>query len=257
MKVYFIRHAETEATKQGLVQGSADFVNNQATIEGIEKVRKTAYKLADELKGTNKKNIHIYSSNQMRCIQTTSIVGAILDQNGLLDENNVVFDDRMNGRSYGSLENLSEKLVRTPAYMLKHPKHAISYVLANMGFDNASRIEPKKKYADRIFATVYEMVMQHEGSEDVVIISSTSDMFNVMQSDHDIHSMCYFGYEQAPDLYYENKIVQPEQIKTGEFKTIEMGKPSYLKSEQRYVPLWEVDAVRDYYKTKGQSERNM
>ena len=116
------------------------------------------------------------------------------------------------------------------------------------------KIEPKKAYADKVFSAIYEIVMNHEGKDDVVIVSSTSDVYKIMQEDKDIHSMCYFGHEEVP---YISETLQPfskEKIRCGEMKVIEVGSPKYVPSSGRFIPVWEDLALRDYFERANKQQ---
>lgn len=247
MKIYFIRHGETLASKEGLIQGSSDGFKNQVTTEGLLTVGESAKRLSDMIAGTDPRKVFLYSADQLRCLQTSGIISEVLQDKNLLLDENILFDSRLNGRSYGELESLEESRVKKPVYMLTHPRQAVSYALAHLGFKNAAKIEPKKEYADKVFTAIYEMFLNHEGKDDVVIVSATSDVYRIMQKDKDIHSMCYFGHEEVP---YLTSTIQPfssEKIATGELKIIEVGQPTYVATSDRFIPVWENLALRDYY----------
>lgn len=246
MKVYFVRHAETLATKNGLIQGSADGAENDATIDGLNKVQETAKELVKLIEGTDPKNVYLYVAGQQRCLKTAVVLAAVLQNNNLIISDNIDIEDRFRGRSYGSLEGLKEADVKRPSYLISHPKKSISYVLANMGFNNAVGIQPKNEYADQVFTAIYEIYLRHAENDDVVIISATSDVFKIMQEDEAIHSMCYFGNEE--DLCYptEKKSYKKLKIETGEMRVIELSQPIYDAENMRFIPVWETMSLRDH-----------
>lgn len=254
MKVYFIRHGKTYATEQGLIQGSAnDKELNVVTSEGLLELQETANKLAKELKSVQRGNVYLYSGDQLRCLQTTGIISGVLMARGLLDGDHIIEDERLNGRSYGELEGLNEAAIKKPSYLISHPRKTFSYVLAQAGFENALDIEPKDEYADKVFSMIYEIVMNHQGKDDVIIISSTSDVFKVMQKDEGIHSMCYFGGEEVPYLSTAAQPFSKEKIGCGEIKLVEMGAPSYNPETGKVTPVWESLALRDFYERAKQN----
>ena len=245
MRIIFLRHGDTPATKQGLIQGSAnDWQLNAATTEGLYKVQASAFKIADMIKDVPADKVFVYSADQTRCISSTGVLASVLSVKHLLNTDNIVYDSRLNGRSYGNLEGLSESKVKTPSYLLLHPATSLSMAAATFGMQNYMRIEPKNAYRERIFDALSEIFMVHNNGEDVVIISGTSDMFKFLQKDSELHSICYFGNERP--LFVEGKKVKPIKIETGEFKTFEVDKPYYNAETGRWVPVWETLATRDY-----------
>ena len=249
MKIYFVRHGETIASKNGLIEGSSnDINNNSCTKESLLVIKKSADMIAEDIKEIPAEKIFIYSGTQIRHVQTAVEIGDGLISNGIdFNNDNIIYDDRFNGRSYGELEGRKISKVLSTKYMVTHPKHALSVALATMGFKNATKIEPKKQYADKVFSAIYEIVCTHEGTDNAVIFASSSDVFKFMQTDKDIHSMCYFGKEEVPYLTTTKQPYSKEKINPGECKIIEAGMPSYIPSSQRFMPVWENLAFRDYY----------
>ena len=242
MLVYFLRHAETEATKAGLIQGGANGDINVATIDGLKKVQQNAEQLAEAIKGCNPEKVYLYSGEQTRCVQTSIVLAEVLQRNGLLNNDHIILDKRLNGRSYGDLEDLPESKVRSLDYIVKHPKQAISYAMALAGFDNASHIEPKKKYAYKVFSFIYGLYQKHGGfGDDVVILSSTSDVYRVMQKDKDLQNMCYQGLH--PEL---PSIPKDDKIGVGEFRIVEINMIKDISDPRKLL-----EASEDYEKTKS------
>ena len=239
MRIYFMRHAETPASRDGLIQGSSNGVINRATAEGLMKVEESANKLAALIEGANPRNVYLYSASQQRCLRTSLTLASVLQKNNLISSENIFVEDRFCGRSYGKLEGLNEHAVKRPIYLLTHPKKSISYVLANLGFDNAMEIQSKKEYADQVFTAIYELYSRHAENDDIVIISATSDVYKIMQEDECIHSMCYFGNEDALCFPEEKKPYKKLKIGTGELKIIEVDQPIYDAENMRFIPVWE------------------
>ena len=255
MKVYFIRHGKTYATEQGLIQGSANNEDlNVVTPEVLLELQESSKKLAKELASVQRGNVYLYSGEQMRCLQTTGIVSGVLMSRGVLENSHIITDARLNGRSYGELEGLREAEVKSLPYIISHPRKAVSYALAEVGFENPTEIEPKDEYADKVFSAIYEIVMNH-GKDDVVIISSTSDVYKIMQKDEGIHSMCYFGGEEVPYLTSTKQPFSKETIGCGEIKLIEMGTPAFNPETGKMTPVWESLALRDFYDRVRSSEK--
>lgn len=244
MYIYFLRHAETEATKAGEIQGGADGKRNIATAEGLKKVQENATGLlvANYLEGANPCNVYLYSGEQMRCVQTSMALFEVLKNNNLILEENVILDSRLNGRSYGELEGLPESRVKSLDYIVKHPRHTISYAMALIGLDNASRIEPKSRYAYKVFSFIYGLYQRHGWNEDdVVIVSSTSDVYRVMQRDKELQNMCYQGLH--PEL---PSISKDDKIGVGEFRIVEINQVKDIKNPKKLI-----EANEEYYISKS------
>ena len=128
--------------------------------------------------------------------------------------------------------------------IIKHPKQVLSYALSEFGFNNALKIETKKAFADRVFASIYQMVLNYEKNNDLIIISAPSDVYEIMQKDEGIHSMSYFGNEKAPNVSLQKS--QIEKIGHSEKKLIEMGMPSLDKETNRFIPYWEKRAYKQH-----------
>ncbi|MEI7709433.1 MAG: histidine phosphatase family protein [bacterium] len=90
MKIYFVRHGQTEHNKAGKVTGHIESV---LTPEGIAQAQKTATELPPDFS-------IIYSSDLIRCKQTAEILNQKLQLP-------VIFDPRLRERNFGSLEGKS------------------------------------------------------------------------------------------------------------------------------------------------------
>ena len=246
MKIYFVRHAETIASREGLIQGSSNGVKNRATAEGLVKVEESANELVKLIEGANPRNVYLYSAGQQRCLRTSLALASVLQKNNLISSENIFIENRFCGRSYGKLEGLNEQEAKRPLYLVTHPKKSISYVLANLGFDNAMEIQSKKEYADQVFTAIYELYSKHAEKDDIVIISATSDVYKIMQEDEGIHSMCYFGNEDALCFPEEKKPYKRLKIGTGELKIIEVDQPIYDAENMRLIPVWETLSHQNY-----------
>ena len=245
MKIIFLRHGATHATNQGLIQGSSNSWDlNSTTTTGLYKVQDSAREIAELLEGKSKEDVYIYSGTQSRCQSSTGVLATYLKARGFVKDENVAFDARLNGRSYGRLEGLPEKKVKTPSYLLFHPAASLSMIAATFGAQNYMRIEPTNEYRERVFEILAEIFMTHNNEKDTVIISATSDMFNFLQKDRELHSICYFGYEQP--TFVSGKKPKRIKLEPGQFSTFEVEKPIYAPSTDSWIPVWESLATRDY-----------
>lgn len=86
MKIYFIRHGQTEHNKDGLLTGQTDVPLNS---EGLKEALAAKLQIPDGV-------TDIYSSDLIRCKQTTEILNENL---GLP----VTFDSRLRERNFGTL----------------------------------------------------------------------------------------------------------------------------------------------------------
>lgn len=89
MKIYFVRHAQTTANKNQLIEGHT---NGEITQEGITQ----AQTAADKIKKTHFEAA--YTSDLTRCTQTAAI---ILAHHKLF----AITDSRLRGRNYGPYEH--------------------------------------------------------------------------------------------------------------------------------------------------------
>ena len=86
MKLYFVRHGQTESNKKGTVTGQID---SPLSTEGIEQVKKTILEMSDDYS-------EIYSSDLIRCKQTAEILNQKLNLP-------IQYDIRLRERHFGSL----------------------------------------------------------------------------------------------------------------------------------------------------------
>lgn len=228
MKVYFVNQPNS--------------LNNE---EQVKKLEKNVIGIIKENEGLNAKKTYLYSADDGKSIATTQIISHALKKvNKKIKSNNIIFDSSLNGRNLGDVENLDEANIKKPLNIIKHPKQVLSFTLSELGFNNALKIETKKAFADRVFASIYQMVLNHEKNNDLIIISAPSDVYEIMQKDEGIHSMSYFGNEKAPNVSLQKS--QIEEIGYSEKKLIKMGMPSIDKETNRLIPYWEKRAYEEY-----------
>lgn len=93
MKIYIVRHGETDWNRKGIIQGSTDIELNET---GIDQAKETKHLLAKV------KFDHIYCSPLMRAKQTANIIN---------EEHQVeiIYDDRLRERGFGKYEGVSVK----------------------------------------------------------------------------------------------------------------------------------------------------
>jgi len=86
MKIYFVRHGQTESNQKGTVTGHID---SPLTKEGIKQAKKTLLEISDDFS-------ELYSSDLIRCLQTAEILNQKLNLP-------IQSDIRLRERDFGSL----------------------------------------------------------------------------------------------------------------------------------------------------------
>ena len=223
MKVYFLRHGETPATEQGLIQGAADFPEiNELNENGEKQVRKSARGLIPKIKGA--RAVYVVQGNQWRVMQSAATLIEELSKEFDANEIYITTDVALKGRSYGKLEGTNEAEARNPKNFLVNPSIPWSYIFAELGFDNALRIQPKKAYEDKVARFVRNLIYYYGPmyEDSAIVIAATSDVFRAMQQG-EASKYCYFGDETIDKFGRVTK--SKRKIKTGEIVEIEMAKP--------------------------------
>ena len=87
MKIYAVRHGETDLNKQGLING---FINSDLTVNGIEQAKQARYYLPETIK-------HFYVSSLNRTKDTAKIMNEDL-------QIPMTFHDELKEVNFGSLE---------------------------------------------------------------------------------------------------------------------------------------------------------
>lgn len=223
MKIYFLRHGETPAVEQGLIQGASDLPKiNELNKNGIEQVRKSAISLIPKIK--NAKSVYIVQGNQWRVMQSTNVLLEEILKHFGCDEIYLTTDIALKGRNYGGLEGLNEQELRQKKNLITRPNLTWPYLFAQMGFENFQKIQPKQAYENKIAKFVRNMIYYYGPAckDSVIIISATSDVFRAMQQG-DASRYCYFGDETIDK---KGRVTKSKRaIKTGEIVEIEMEKP--------------------------------
>lgn len=86
MKIYFVRHGQTESNERGTVTGQND---SPLTDEGIRQAQNTLKEIIDDYS-------EIYSADLIRCKQTAEIINQKFDLQ-------IKFDSRLRERDFGLL----------------------------------------------------------------------------------------------------------------------------------------------------------
>lgn len=97
MKMYFVRHGETGANKQGSFTDHNENSLTALTNEGIEQASKISLEIRSDFS-------EIYSSDLIRCKQTAEIINEKLKLP-------IIYDTRLRERNFGSLQGKTWKEV--------------------------------------------------------------------------------------------------------------------------------------------------
>ncbi|MBU2615872.1 MAG: histidine phosphatase family protein [Nanoarchaeota archaeon] len=155
MKVYLIRHGESEGNKLGINQGQRnDF---PLTEKGREQARKIGKRLAKE------KISAIYSSDLKRAKETAEIIGK---SHGFLP----LLDERLRERDFGDLETKKDILPEWKNYVRENEERGIKEedVVPPNG-------ESDKDHWNRIEEFLNEKLEQHSGETIVVVAHAGSN----------------------------------------------------------------------------------
>lgn len=246
MKIYFIRHSDTFATEKGLIQGSANGEQNFLSPAGKKKLReKTIPEIERIMRRNRGKEIMVYSGDQQRHYETLIPILHMLssEYRYVSDVRHLVLDDRLNGRNYGKLEGEQEAELSRKKNIFLRPAKAWSYIFAQAGLDNMSKIEKRSEYEQKVFDMIYEIFVSHKKNQ-VVFVVSDSDFFKAMQKCKDIARLCYFGDEEIDISPKANGLRSTMKIETGEVKPIIIEKPAYVESRGKMMSTPEKYATK-------------
>ena len=140
MKIYVIRHGQTELNKANLING---FIDSTLTQEGLEQARLAALGLPESIK-------RIYSSSLMRARQTTEILNKEL---GLT----VTFHDELKEVNFGDLEGT--------AFLDKYKERHKS-----LDYDWRPSGEHVEEVKKRVL-TILQRIFAENGEGEVLIVS--------------------------------------------------------------------------------------
>lgn len=135
MKIYVVRHGETNWNKEKLLQGQTNTSLNETGV-------KQAYEVKQKLK--NIKLDVIISSTLKRAKQTAKIINE--DR-----KCKIIFDDRINERNYGKLEGTSPKR-----------EDMLIYWKLNVPFPEEHGIEAIDDFLNRIKAVLNDIKNKYE-----------------------------------------------------------------------------------------------
>lgn len=147
MKIYFIRHGQTEHNQRKVVTGHIDVPLTQ---EGIKQMQKTKEEVPEDF-------FEIYSSDLIRCKQTAEIINQKLNLQ-------IIYDSRLKERDFGSLAGKNIKEI--------DPTGEISRKDYNQEYDyrpyGGESVEDVKK---RLFSFIKEITEVKKDKKILVITS--------------------------------------------------------------------------------------
>ena len=141
---------------------------------------------------------------------------------------------------------------KSPLYLATHPAKSLDYIKSQLGFENATRVEPKNEHEERLLTFINDVCVRHgvdhrDGSEraaskpqkDIVIVVGTSDWPRAVKKSSTLHLFHRFGHETQTDRKAKN-IPVPAQ---GDIIQMELGLP-YQDEKGRVYPLWQMNTEK-------------
>ena len=157
MKIYFVRHGQTEFNRDKRVTGHFDSL---LTEEGIKEAENTARELPDDFDLT-------FSSDLTRCRQTTEILNRKLNLP-------VYYDARLRERNFGSFEGTSWKTFNP---ILLEKDKLLQYDYRPSGGES---VEDVKK---RLLSCIDDIQKNHKGAK--VLVSTHGGIIRLLH--HMLH----------------------------------------------------------------------
>lgn len=176
MRLIFIRHGMNDAAD--LATGQHNSPITYLNEEGKEGVKNSAIAIKKVIGEIDPERLYLYTPTLVRTMQTSDIVSQIVG----VPDYHCYADDLITGRDYGEITRISleqdipEKEIKKPKFILSHGKLAMDYIRAMRGKKNASYIEPKNEFVERIDLFMDKLFLRHD-IDDVIIISANSDMW--------------------------------------------------------------------------------
>ena len=148
MKIYFVRHGETEYNAKGRITGHTDIPLTKKGIEQAENLSKEIPAIFSEM----------YSSDLIRCKQTADILNKKLNLT-------IIYDARLRERDTGSLSGKKWEEV-DPTGILKEKNSHLQYDYRPYGGECVNDVKK------RVLACVEDIRRQRKGDEVLVVTSS-------------------------------------------------------------------------------------
>jgi alpha-ribazole phosphatase/probable phosphoglycerate mutase len=145
MKIYFVRHGQSESNKKGVLTGHIDIPLSD---EGIEQVKKTSLEISSDFH-------EIYSSDLIRCKQTAEIINEKLNVS-------ITYDSRLRERNFGSLAGKSWAEVGEE---LREIDKKQLYDYRPHGGEHVDEVK------ERVFSCIEEIKIKHPNKKILIVTS--------------------------------------------------------------------------------------
>lgn len=145
MKLFFVRHGQSESNKKGVLTGHIDV---SLSDEGIEQVKKTSLEISSDFQ-------EIYSSDLIRCKQTAEIINKKLNTS-------IMYDYRLRERNFGSLAGKSWGEVGQD---LKEIDKNQQYDYRPYGGEHVEEVR------ERVFSCIEEIKTKHPNKKILIVTS--------------------------------------------------------------------------------------
>lgn len=152
MKLYFIRHGQTDWNLEGKIQGSCDIELNEAG-----KIQ--AEELGNKILNNKYKFSKIYSSPQRRAVETAEILSKLANVEYILL-------DGLKEINLGKWEGLSWAEVNDK-YLMEYKKWYV-----NRRYTKPPKGESYEKMLQRVLTSIHKII--RENSDDVVIVTHSA-----------------------------------------------------------------------------------
>ena len=179
LKLYLIRHGETDWNAEGRIQGHSDIELNA---RGLEQARRLAARMPDEGEFSA-----IYASPLKRAFRTAQMIGDSLNIP-------VTPDKRLYERSLGQLEGLTMSEIRE-----KYPEVARAWTTSEGGVrPHIPGEEPREAFIQRITAFIADLRAKHpDGRVLAISYGGTINMLLLLALGLDLERPLPFDIENA------------------------------------------------------------
>ena len=187
MKIFLVRHGETDWNLEGKIQGSCDIELNETGI-------KQAEELSNKMLEKNYKFSKIYSSPQKRALQTAKI----LSENTNIE---CIVVDKLKEMNLGKWEGLSWSEVREK-YKLEYEEWFIK-----RRYTKTPNGESYEDMLERVLESLYKII--NENSDNVVVVSHSAVIMSLQCyiTNTDFDKMTKFRTDNASILEIDSDLL--------------------------------------------------
>jgi probable phosphoglycerate mutase len=172
MKLYFIRHGQTDWNQAGRIQGSCDIHLNSTGLKQAEELCKKLFELDYPIS-------RIYTSKQMRALQTATVLSEA-------SELELFPVDGLEEVNLGLWEGLSWSDVRE-----KYPKEYEDWY-HNRRYSNAHTGETYQEVVVRAMAAIHRIILENEAAVAIVTHNAVIMCLQCYLTDTPFHDMKRF-----------------------------------------------------------------